>query len=160
MDKKYFEPPVIKRMHSGMPGKFGTASRIEPITHIDQVSVDGLMREYGSPLFIISEKKIRETYRKATDAYTPAYSSGGPIKQITSMQYAGSSTRKEPGRRSCQVSNTIRQFAMEWGAGRSCLTGRIKAMQISKKQSIITPIFILTTLMSFIPCSVCPKIQP
>ena len=73
MDKKFFEPPVIKRLHSGMPGKTGMHGRFGPITHIDRVSVGSLMNEFGSPLFVISEKTIRETYRKAVDAFQSRY---------------------------------------------------------------------------------------
>ncbi|MCX6223322.1 MAG: diaminopimelate decarboxylase, partial [Bacteroidia bacterium] len=73
MDKKLFEPPVIKPMHTGMPGKIGMTGQIEPITHIDQVSVSSLMTEFGSPLFVLSEKTIRETYRKALDAFQSRY---------------------------------------------------------------------------------------
>ena len=73
MDKKFFEPPVIKRLYTGMPGKIGMPGRYGPITHIDQVSVGSLMHEYGSPLFVISEKTIRETYRKAVDAFQSRY---------------------------------------------------------------------------------------
>ncbi len=73
MEKKIFEPPVIKRMHSGMPGKSGTAVAAEPITHIAGVPLAALMREFGSPLFILSEQTIRETYRRATDAFQSRY---------------------------------------------------------------------------------------
>lgn len=73
MNKKQFEPPVIKRMHTGMPGKSGMPGRREPITHIDKVSVNSLLGEFGSPLFILSEKTIRETYRKAFDAFQSRY---------------------------------------------------------------------------------------
>jgi len=73
MDKKLFEPPVIKRMHTGMPGKMGLPGHMEPITRIDQVPLSTLMDEYGSPLFVISEKTIRETYRKAVDAFQSRY---------------------------------------------------------------------------------------
>lgn len=73
MDKKFFEPPVIKRMYSGMPGKIGMPGQIEPVTHIDNVPVDSLIRSFGSPLFVISEKTIRETYRKADDAFQSRY---------------------------------------------------------------------------------------
>jgi diaminopimelate decarboxylase len=73
MDKKNFEPPVIKRMNSGMPNKTGMPGRFNPITHIDQVSISSLMDRFGSPLFVISEKTIRDTYRKALDAFQSRY---------------------------------------------------------------------------------------
>ncbi len=73
MDKKFFEPPVIKRMQTGMPGKIGLSGSNEPITYIDRISVNSLIRDYGSPVFVISEKTIRETYRKAVDAFQSRY---------------------------------------------------------------------------------------
>lgn len=73
MIKKFFEPPVIKRMHSGMPGKIGLPGHPQPVTYIDQVSVQSLYRDFGSPLFVLSEKTIRETYRKALDAFQSRY---------------------------------------------------------------------------------------
>ncbi|MFA6128716.1 MAG: alanine racemase [Bacteroidales bacterium] len=73
MSKNFFEPPVIKRMQTGMPGKIGMPGRFNPITHIDKISVSSLMNQYGSPLFVISEKTIRETYRKALDAFQSRY---------------------------------------------------------------------------------------
>ena len=73
MEKKTFEPPVIKRLHSGMPGKTGLPGRLEPITHIDHLSVNTLLRDFGSPLFVLSEKTIRETFRKAIDAFQSRY---------------------------------------------------------------------------------------
>ncbi len=73
MNKKLFEPPVIKRMHTGMPGKNGTSGIIEPISHIDNNSVSTLISLFGSPLFVLSEKTIRETCRKAVDTFQSRY---------------------------------------------------------------------------------------
>ena len=56
-----------------MPSKFGMKSRVEPITHIDDHSVSDLLGQFGSPLFVISEKTIRETYRKAKNAFSTRY---------------------------------------------------------------------------------------
>lgn len=61
MDKKVFERPYIKKLQAGMPSKFGMKPRMEPITHIDDNGVAVLIGEFGSPLFVISEKTIRET---------------------------------------------------------------------------------------------------
>jgi diaminopimelate decarboxylase len=73
MDKKVFERPYIKKLQAGMPSKFGMKPRMEPITHIDDNGVADLIGEFGSPLFVISEKTIRETYKKAKHAFTTRY---------------------------------------------------------------------------------------
>ena len=73
MEKKTFERPYIKKLQAGMPSKFGMKPRMEPITHIDDNGVADLIGEFGSPLFVISEKTIRETYKKAKHAFTTRY---------------------------------------------------------------------------------------
>ena len=73
MDKKIFERPYIKKLQAGMPSKFGMKPRMEPITHIDDNNVADLIGEFGSPLFVISEQTIRETYKKAKHAFTTRY---------------------------------------------------------------------------------------
>jgi diaminopimelate decarboxylase len=73
MDKKVFERPYIKKLQAGMPSKFGMKPRMEPITHIDDNGVADLIGEFGSPLFVISEKTIREIYKKAKHAFTTRY---------------------------------------------------------------------------------------
>jgi diaminopimelate decarboxylase len=43
------------------------------MTHIDGVAVNQLIREFGSPLFVISEKTLRETVKKAKKAFGTRY---------------------------------------------------------------------------------------
>jgi diaminopimelate decarboxylase len=73
MDKKVFERPYIKKLQAGMPSKFGMKPKVEPLTHIDDNGVADLISEFGSPLFVISENTIRETYKKAKHAFTTRY---------------------------------------------------------------------------------------
>jgi diaminopimelate decarboxylase len=73
MEKIQFERPYIKKLQAGMPNKFGMKSRIEPLTHIDGNPVKDLIGEFGSPLFVISERTIRETYKKAHHAFSTRY---------------------------------------------------------------------------------------
>ncbi len=73
MEKKPFERPFIKRLQAGMPSKFGMKVATEPLTHIDDVSVSELLDEHGSPLYVISERTIREKFRKARHAFTTRY---------------------------------------------------------------------------------------
>lgn len=73
MTKQRYERPVLKRLESGMPNKFGTHTEYTPKTHIDGVPVAELIREYGSPLFVISEKTLRSNIRKAKKAFETRY---------------------------------------------------------------------------------------
>lgn len=73
MEKKQFERPFIKKLQAGMPSKFGMKTQAEPITHIDDVAVSDLLAEHGSPLYVVSEKTIREKYKKANHAFTTRY---------------------------------------------------------------------------------------
>ena len=73
MEKKVFERPIIKKLSAGMPAKFGHQVRHEPVTQIDGVSIKTLLEEFGSPLFVYSEKTIRQTYKEAYRAFSSRY---------------------------------------------------------------------------------------
>jgi len=73
MEKQRYERPVIKKLESNMPSKFGMATQFPPTINIDNVSVKSLITDYGSPLFVLSEKKIRATLNKAKDAFKTRY---------------------------------------------------------------------------------------
>jgi len=73
MEKKHYERPVLKKLDVGMPSKFGMRTEFPPTTQIDGVSVKGMIKEYGSPLFVISEETIRATYKKAVRAFNTRY---------------------------------------------------------------------------------------
>ena len=73
MDKQRYERPVITRLNTGVMNKFGSRTEYEPVSHIDDNGVSNLLEEHGSPLFVISEKTIRETYEEATKAFTTRY---------------------------------------------------------------------------------------
>jgi len=73
MEKLRYERPVIKRLETDMPNKFGSRIERAPKTHIDGMMVKSLIEQYGSPLFVLSEKTIRSTYRKAKKAFAMRY---------------------------------------------------------------------------------------
>ncbi|OGP12412.1 MAG: diaminopimelate decarboxylase [Deltaproteobacteria bacterium GWA2_50_8] len=73
MEKLAYERPIIKKLITGMPNKFGMKTVNEPITHIDGVSVKHLIDNYGSPVYVVSEQTIRKTYREAKRAFTTRY---------------------------------------------------------------------------------------
>jgi diaminopimelate decarboxylase len=57
----------------GMLEKSGTSSSTQPVTHIDGVSVKGLIAQYGSPVFVMSERQIRSNYQSAVQAFSTRY---------------------------------------------------------------------------------------
>jgi len=71
--KKRYERPVIKRLESNMPAKFGGRSNFEAVTHIENLAVGELISRFGSPLFVISEKRIRKIYKQARQAFETRY---------------------------------------------------------------------------------------
>lgn len=73
MEKIRYERPIIKKMNSGLMNKFGTRTEYEPVTHIESVSVKSLIKNYGSPLFVISEKQIRRNYQNANRIFKTRY---------------------------------------------------------------------------------------
>lgn len=73
MEKKKYERPVLKKLDTGMPNKFGMRSEYTPKTHIDGIAVSDLAKEYGSPLFVISESTLRNTFQQAKRAFTTRY---------------------------------------------------------------------------------------
>jgi diaminopimelate decarboxylase len=73
MKKLNFERPVIKKLNVGISNKFGLKTEFEPIKEIDDVPVKDLIKEYGSPLFVISEKTVRRTFAEAKRAFDTRY---------------------------------------------------------------------------------------
>src|ERR1700744_2784225 len=73
MQKLKYERPYIKKLNAGAMNKFATSSQLKPVSAIDGVPVKKLIAEYGSPLFILSEKRIRHNYRAALRAFNTRY---------------------------------------------------------------------------------------
>ncbi len=73
MGKLVFERPIIKKLSSGMPSKFGMKTKIDPITEIDGNLIKDLISAYDSPLFVLSEKIIRKTYQDAKRSFSTRY---------------------------------------------------------------------------------------
>jgi diaminopimelate decarboxylase len=71
--KKLYERPIIRPLTSGLMNKFGTRSEYLPVTHIDGAPVKELLREFGSPLFVFSERQVRENMRNARRAFETRY---------------------------------------------------------------------------------------
>ena len=73
MEKLKYESPNIQKMNSGLMNKFGTRTETEAMKTIDGVSVKSMIKEYGSPLFVISERTIRSNYKSAVRAFKTRY---------------------------------------------------------------------------------------
>ena len=73
--KPAYEKPVIKKLHSGLMNKFGysPAYARKVRTEIDGKAIDGLIARYGSPLFVYSEKTLRQKYRQMHTAFSTRY---------------------------------------------------------------------------------------
>ncbi|MDD2306166.1 MAG: hypothetical protein PHP53_15800 [Prolixibacteraceae bacterium] len=73
MEKIKYEKPSISKINAGMPSKFGLPVKQKVISEIDGIKVSSLIEEYGSPLFVISEKTIREVFADAKRAFENRY---------------------------------------------------------------------------------------
>ena len=73
MAKRPYFPPTINRTSNGYLDKHPSATVDQRVAHIDGVSVDDLANEFGSPLFVFSEKTLREKYREAHRAFSTRY---------------------------------------------------------------------------------------
>ena len=73
MEKLKYERPVINKIKAGVPDKFGMSTKIKTISEIEGIPVKDIIKDYGSPVFVISENKIRETYHEAFRAFSTRY---------------------------------------------------------------------------------------
>jgi len=60
-------------MNAGLMNKYGTRTEYEPVKQIDGVPVSRLIETYGSPVFVLSERTIRNTYQNALRAFNTRY---------------------------------------------------------------------------------------
>jgi len=72
-NKQKYERPLIRKLVTGMPNKFGMRTEYQPLTHIDGARIDELVRDFGSPLFVLSEATIRRNFRDANIAFSTRY---------------------------------------------------------------------------------------
>jgi len=73
MHKKPYSRPTIERHVTGRMNKHGYGQRLSPLETIDGHNIDALVAEHGSPVFIFSEEKIRQTIGKAKQAFEKRY---------------------------------------------------------------------------------------
>jgi diaminopimelate decarboxylase len=73
MTKPAYERPLFIRHQIGLMNKFSRVQSMRPQTEIDGVSVAQLVEQYGSPLFVFSEKTLAARYRELHDALALRY---------------------------------------------------------------------------------------
>jgi len=71
--KKPYEKPVIFKLKIGFMNKFGALLSKQIRKDIDGVPIEELVNKFGSPLFVFSEKTLREKFRELKNAFTLRY---------------------------------------------------------------------------------------
>ena len=73
MTKKRYERPIITKHVSGLMNKFGSNPTASYKSDIDGVAVEKLVEKFGSPLFVMSEKQLRQNQREAYRIFKTRY---------------------------------------------------------------------------------------
>jgi diaminopimelate decarboxylase len=73
MSRRPYERPAIVRNIVGAMNKVGRRADLAANDHIDGVPIDRLCREFGSPLFVYSERRFRARIREAREAFARRY---------------------------------------------------------------------------------------
>jgi len=73
--KTAYEKPVILRLETGYLNKFGSSPMYSRRVRkaIDGVNIDHLVDSFGSPLFVFSERTLRQKYREVHEAFATRY---------------------------------------------------------------------------------------
>ncbi|MDI6745500.1 MAG: hypothetical protein QMD07_09020, partial [Thermodesulfovibrionales bacterium] len=71
--KKPYEKPFITRHHGGVINKFGELPISRVYDSIEGIKVTDLVAQFGSPLFVYSEGKMKAQHRRLIDAFTLRY---------------------------------------------------------------------------------------
>ena len=70
-----YEPPAIHRVEGGLTNKFGRSPGYnrKVCRAIDGATIEQLVAQFGSPLFVFSEQRIRRLYREAYQDFSRRY---------------------------------------------------------------------------------------
>ncbi len=71
--KPAYERPHLVRHQLGMMNKFSRVQAMKPKTHIDGVPISELVEQYGSPLFVFSQRTLEARYRELHDSFALRY---------------------------------------------------------------------------------------
>ena len=75
-NKKEYKAPIIVKIQTQISSKHGAAGKASQSLvreNIDGISIKKLTDEFGSPLYVFSEKRIREIYEKNYKAFAERY---------------------------------------------------------------------------------------
>ncbi len=73
MSKKVYTRPSLVKQVVGVMNKFGNSRTQNYKDTIDGVLISDMIEEFGSPLFVFSEGKLRSQYRAAYQAFSTRY---------------------------------------------------------------------------------------
>ncbi|MBI5682647.1 MAG: diaminopimelate decarboxylase [Deltaproteobacteria bacterium] len=76
MSKRPYERPTMVKHIVGMMNEMGMPSGLNRCTDIDGISVDGLLKEFGSPLVVFSETVMRRKLSELKRAFELRYPKG------------------------------------------------------------------------------------
>lgn len=68
-----YERPSITRHAVGVMNQFGRSHSTRPQTHVEGRSLQMLLEEFGSPLWMLSESTLRDNYRRLHEAFSRRY---------------------------------------------------------------------------------------
>jgi diaminopimelate decarboxylase len=69
-----YEKPLINKIDFTMASKYGSPMKTQKIrTEIDGVKISELTEKFGSPIFVFSERQIREKYQTLHNAFSSRY---------------------------------------------------------------------------------------
>jgi diaminopimelate decarboxylase len=71
--KKRYERPIITKYQSGLMNKFGSGPSVKAKPSIDGIEVSKMVEEFGSPLFVMSERQLRDNQRNALRVFKTRY---------------------------------------------------------------------------------------
>ena len=71
--KKPWVKPTLTVHRSGLMNKFGSRDQHNFVEEFEEVNISSLVEQYGSPLFVISESRLRKNYRRLHHAFSSRY---------------------------------------------------------------------------------------
>lgn len=71
--KKRYERPILTKLQSGLMNKFGSGPAVKAVPSIDGIEVSKLVKDFDSPLFVISERQLRDNQRNALRIFKTRY---------------------------------------------------------------------------------------
>ncbi|MGI4759283.1 MAG: hypothetical protein ACRYF0_01160 [Janthinobacterium lividum] len=73
MPKLPYAPPTLRRLTAAPLAKFGPQAGPRPVAELEGAPVPELLAQFGSPLFVLSERQLRRSYQAAVRAFGTRY---------------------------------------------------------------------------------------